>query len=753
MKLNPSPLVYAIVLTWNSGDAALDCLASLMNQEYPNLRILVVDNASEDRTRQSVAEQFPTIPMICLDQNQGFAGGNNVGIRHALDAGADYVLLLNDDTTMTPDALALMVAADQADPTIGLIGPALVSCRDMTQIYVGAHIHWDSGSATEILATPEMLSTPLIRTDYVPGCALLVNRAVIDRIGLLDERYFAYYEDVDWCLRAAEAGYRCTVTPAARVSHVNTADVRATGGDGSLYYPRRNQFLFLRRYQHRAVPQGMRKALTLCLREYNHLILHGESARAHTLVAGVWDGLRGVSGRGTHTAPRSVFILWRILAWIYTTIHQNGQTRRLFQNGSRSRLKLMLKRIIQPVAYRLAQPLPSQLPPAPPVAVVGYISASSGMGEVARGTIVALQRIGQQVEYIDIDPAPTLAAQDLPPQRSPRDVPVVNLVHVNAVNVRQTYKQMGTRFFTNRLNIGIWYWEMPTFPRAWYGAFSLFDEIWVASRYTQASLASIAPIPVVYMRPVVQPAPPNAHRRGDFGIPVDRFVFFFSFDALSILPRKNPVAVIQAFQLAFGAPKAGPLLVIKVNNSDKVVGRDAQLGLHDGYMAELSSAVAQVNGILLDRRYDRPTTSALMSLCDCYVSLHRCEGLGLTMAEAMYFGKPCIATGYSGNLDFMTPSNSYLVGYRLVELDRDWGPYQAGDYWAEPEVEQAAALMQEVFAQPSDAFRRGERAAAEIRQNYGAEAVGQKMQQRLQLLAWRTNQGRKARFWLKGSRR
>ena len=196
--------------------------------------------------------------------------------------------------------------------------------------------------------------------------------------------------------------------------------------------------------------------------------------------------------------------------------------------------------------------------------------------------------------------------------------------------------------------------------------------------------------------PVLVPPPP-ALGRADLGLPEDAFVFLFVFDFFSTLERKNPLGLIDAFTRAFPEPGRALLYLKSINGSrapsDLARVREAAAGrpdivLSDGYLEG-----------------DRLT--ALTALCDCYVSLHRSEGFGLTIAEAMAFGKPAIATGYCGNLAFMDAESSYLVPYELVTLDEAVGPYPPAPIWADPDLDEAARLMRHVVEQPDEARERG----------------------------------------------
>jgi hypothetical protein len=192
--------------------------------------------------------------------------------------------------------------------------------------------------------------------------------------------------------------------------------------------------------------------------------------------------------------------------------------------------------------------------------------------------------------------------------------------------------------------------------------------------------------------------------RAHFGLP-DQFLFLFMFDFLSIVERKNPLGLIDAFTRAF-APGEGPVLVLKTINGHLRLNALEQVR---------AAASKRPDIIVIDGYYSAAEVDALLGICNCYVSLHRSEGLGLTMAEALAIGKPVIATGYSGNLHFMTPENSYLVNFRPGTVPKGCHPYPEGTAWADPDLDDAARLMREVHEHPEAAAFRAMRGANDIR--------------------------------------
>ena len=195
----------------------------------------------------------------------------------------------------------------------------------------------------------------------------------------------------------------------------------------------------------------------------------------------------------------------------------------------------------------------------------------------------------------------------------------------------------------------------------------------------------------------------------------------FAFDYLSTAERKNPWGLVEAFELAF-APGESPLLVIKSINAHRRPDQAERLRLR---------VAGSPDVLLLEDYLDADDLDALVALCDCYVSLHRSEGLGLTMAEAMALGKPVIATGYSGNLQFMTEANSFLVPWTSTTIPSGCEPYPAGGTWADPDLEAAARLMRTVLEDPELAAARGRQGAEDIRVLHSPQAAGRQISARL----------------------
>ena len=357
--------------------------------------------------------------------------------------------------------------------------------------------------------------------------------------------------------------------------------------------------------------------------------------------------------------------------------------------------------------------------------VVGYLSAETGVGEVPRALIRALQGRGYPVAITHLDNPDGARRNDRSALELPEGTPYsVNLFAVNADGWASVRQLLGPKVIEGRRNIGFWFWEIARFPQEWMDRFEGLHEIWVGSTFVQQTVGAVSPIPVIVMGAPVVMRSPSSLSRGDLNLPADKFLFLYAFDMLSVPERKNPLGVVEAYRLAFEPHFKDTHLVLKANH----------LHRFPEWRQRLREAVASVNGTLIEETLDREHVNALYCLADAYVSLHRSEGFGLTVAEAMRMGKPVIATDYGGPHDFLNQSNGYPVRYRLVELERDYGPYRAGNVWADPDVEHAAELMQRVFSHPEERARKAEQAAQDIERCYGATAIADRVISRLSTL-------------------
>ncbi len=376
--------------------------------------------------------------------------------------------------------------------------------------------------------------------------------------------------------------------------------------------------------------------------------------------------------------------------------------------------------------YGRGQIAPELMPAAGPLAALpgvnlaGYFQAVLGVGEAARQVVDALAT--QQVP---------IAAVGLVADESPvgdglavgerRDAPyAINLLCVNALQVPPLARDLGHAFFQGRYTIGLWWWEVNRIPEGWQEAFEHVDEVWVGTRHVADAITPNSPVPVVrFALPVAMPKF-EPRSREQLGLP-DGFVYLLVFDYHSVFERKNPLALVEAFKRGF-APGEGAALVLKCMNHERYPGQHARL---------VEAADGHPDIHVIARPVSRPEKDAMIAACDCYVSLHRSEGFGITLAEAMTLGKPVVATGYSGNLDFMSADNSFLVDHRLVKVGEGSPPYPSDADWAEPDGEHAARLMRQVFEDPASAAERAARGREELLANHSPEAAGKAMARRL----------------------
>jgi glycosyltransferase involved in cell wall biosynthesis len=247
------------------------------------------------------------------------------------------------------------------------------------------------------------------------------------------------------------------------------------------------------------------------------------------------------------------------------------------------------------------------------------------------------------------------------------------------------------------------------------------DEVWAATEFVARGLRERLSVPVRTLFPGVQLAPYDRRDKAHFGLSEAPFTFLFVFHMMSVMERKNPLGLIRAFKQAFREDDA-VRLVLKTSFGDR----------HPEQFEALQEAAAGSNIVLINEVYTPDRLLSLMDACDAYVSLHRSEGLGLTMAEAMLMGKPVIATNFSGNVDFMDDDNSLLVSYELVKLGQPIPPYDAELEWAEPSVEHAAQLMRRVYENQDWARQLGARAKESAEKNLSLQIAGKKIANRLE---------------------
>ncbi len=322
------------------------------------------------------------------------------------------------------------------------------------------------------------------------------------------------------------------------------------------------------------------------------------------------------------------------------------------------------------------------------VNLIGNIKAETGLGQSCRLVASALEQTDSpmsvyQYTQLGIQKTGDTSWDSKISGELPYDI---NLIHINPHELGITYLQMDKSAWDYRYNIAYWLWELEEFPDEWTPCFHCLNEIWAPSEFICRAIRKKTDLPVRCMPYHVEAVIHKESGRTDFHLPEDKFLFLMMYDHSSIMERKNPLGVLEAFKQAFTKENEKVGLVIKINNAARE-DEESIGAILDGY----------TNVYLIKETLDRDAVNSLTKCVDVVVSLHRAEGFGLVLAEAMLLGTPTIATNWSSNTEFMNEEVGCMVDYELVTLEKDMPPFQAGNRWADPDILQAAGYMVKLF--------------------------------------------------------
>lgn len=384
-----------------------------------------------------------------------------------------------------------------------------------------------------------------------------------------------------------------------------------------------------------------------------------------------------------------------------------------------------IKIALEPMGYRLASIFFSLVSRVKPdlgsenfgVNFIGYSKGELGLGQAMRSMTFAAKQalIPFVVRQFKIRITSNQSNKALDVYASDQCKYPINIICVNPDMLYRLPLWVSHSEWTKTYNIGYWFWELENFPDSWGYATHMVDEIWVATEFIAEAMRKSGKKVVKIPFPLEFEMPPEYMDKEYFGLSPNEFTFIFSFDFNSVPERKNPQATVKAFKLAFPEGDNSARLILKTMNGshyssfreklDLLIDKDPRIEIRDEYLTQ-----DEMRGLIRS--------------CDCYISLHRAEGLGLGLAEAMYLGKATVATGYSGNTEFMNEKNSLLVSYSLVPVPSGNYPNGHDQYWAEPNIDHAVQCMKMIFSNKALKLALEMSAKEAIQSKHGYAKVG-----------------------------
>lgn len=299
----------------------------------------------------------------------------------------------------------------------------------------------------------------------------------------------------------------------------------------------------------------------------------------------------------------------------------------------------------------------------------------------------------------------------------------INIIHINPYELGLAYLQLDKCTWDFRYNIAFWLWELEEFPDEWTSCLPYLDEIWTPSEFASNSIRKKTNKPVITIPYYVTAPTEEKCKRKYFNLPEEKFLYLIMYDSGSTIERKNPLSAIEAYKMAFPVENENVGLVIKINNVQK---NDINI--------IIDKIKEYKNVYIITDILRKSQVNSLIKCADVLISLHRAEGFGLVLAEAMLLGTPTIATNWSSNTEFMTEENSCLVDYRLVPIEKDCGIYKAGYRWAEPDLKDATKFILKLFEHEEYYITIKQAAQEHISATLGMEQAFTKINERVQTI-------------------
>ena len=666
-----SPLVSVVIPTKDRCDLLRKCVDGLVNRtSYKPVEIVIVDNGSTDPDALKFLAELRVIRNFVIVEDGGSFNFSRLVNRGVAASSGDVCVLLNNDIDIINDDWLAELTSHALRPEVGAVGAKLYYSDGRLQhggVILGiaggaAHQYrfcaGDSHGYFGRLKLTHSLSC-------VTAACLATRRAVYDEVGGFEEKHLAVaFNDVDFCIRIREAGYKIIWTPHAELYHYESV---SRGID--------------------ATPEMKRRA----------------DAEVKYIRA-KWGWI--VDNDPFHNSNLSLDTEFVEFAeksrvkkpWLASAASADG-------NGVRRRLDLVERR--------------------PGVRFIGYADGDLGLGYAFRAYLAAAAQAGLAFAiYPFRGGIETRLTEPFMPERyDTAHAFDINVVLIAPDLTPVLLRTLDPRLMSRSYNILCTFWELPQAPEAWRPILKGFRELWVPNTFVADAFKDIFSGTITIIPPAIDTGQAPFMDRDVWKMEPGRFYFLFSFDYFSSPHRKNPLAVLRAFQEAFADRTDNVGLMIK---SIGAVDRFPRVR-----RALLEAAKLDPRIVIIDRSLKRDEMLGLIRASDGYISLHRSEGFGMGMAEAMSFGRVVIGTNFSGNVGFLTSDTGFPVPYTLRPVEPWEYRWASGQVWAEPDVKAAAEIMRLVIERPDLAATRTRAAKALIEAKYGLQAIGLKIKRRI----------------------